>query len=185
MKQFRIKHCPTGYYLKNKTLSKTGKIYKSEKDNILNLGEDTVTISTTNKQFVDNTLNVINWRIYTDSLGNVYFADIPKSEFIIEYLSDEQEKPYRVKHKLSGLYYDSGYKLTEKGKTYLTNKNILSATKEDHIFICTLEGSKFYQQTKNIINWKKSNSPNVHDDRFVFANILKSEFELEPINLNS
>lgn len=57
-------------------------------------------------------------------------------------------KPYRIKHKSTGLYYQptvNGNNLSKTGKVYLTNNSVLSGT-DTFIFISFKETSKLYKE---------------------------------------
>lgn len=57
-------------------------------------------------------------------------------------------KPYRIKHKASGLYYQptsNGNNLSKTGKVYLTKNNVLSGT--DHfVYISLNEQGRSYKE---------------------------------------
>lgn len=67
-------------------------------------------------------------------------------------------KPYRLKHKPSGFYYQpttkGGNNLGKNGKVYLTGVNGLSAER-DPILITVKESSIAYKKTKDTMNWEK------------------------------
>lgn len=100
---YRIKHKPTGLYLgANNILSKNGKIYKKEGDNILekeysqeahgnkdskshsSIGH--ILVRTTEKsQIYKITDGKVKWNSYKEPLfKGMFWADIPKEEFEIE-----------------------------------------------------------------------------------------------------
>lgn len=57
-------------------------------------------------------------------------------------------KPYRIKHKLTGLYYQptvNGNNLSKTGKVYLTNNNVLNGT-DSFVFISLNEQGKLYKE---------------------------------------
>ena len=57
-------------------------------------------------------------------------------------------KPYRIKHKPTGLYYQptvNGNNLSKKGKVYLTNNSVLKGT-DTFIFISLNERGKLYKE---------------------------------------
>ncbi len=67
-------------------------------------------------------------------------------------------KPYRLKHKPSGLYYQpskGGNNLSTKGKVYLTNVNGLSSQR-DPMYISVMKDSIAHKKTKDILPWEKS-----------------------------
>lgn len=57
-------------------------------------------------------------------------------------------KPYRVKHKASGLYYQptsNGNSLSKTGKVYLTKNNVLNE-KDTFVFISLNEQGRLYKE---------------------------------------
>lgn len=57
-------------------------------------------------------------------------------------------KPYRIRHKLTGLYYQptvNGNNLSKTGKVYLTNNSVLKGT-NTFIFISLNEQGKLYKE---------------------------------------
>ena len=105
---YRIKHTPTGlYYASGNELSKKGKVYKKEGDNILEKdysqeshgakdskscspkGFITVRINTENSPIYKMTKGIIKWeRCEYQKMFLGYTADLPKSEFEIEPYND-------------------------------------------------------------------------------------------------
>lgn len=63
---------------------------------------------------------------------------------------------YRLKHKLTGLYYQPGKNnLSKKGKIYTTNSNIITLYNNNPFIIGCKFDSQLYKQTKDILNWEK------------------------------
>lgn len=57
-------------------------------------------------------------------------------------------KPYRIKHKASGLYYQptsNGNTLSKTGKVYLTKNNVLNGT-DAFVYISLNEQGKLYKE---------------------------------------
>lgn len=57
-------------------------------------------------------------------------------------------KPYRIKHKASGLYYQptsNGNNLSKRGKVYLTKNNVLNGT-GTFVFISLNEQGRLYKE---------------------------------------
>ena len=60
-------------------------------------------------------------------------------------------KPYRIKHKPTGLYYQplvNGNNLSKKGKVYLTNNNVLNRT-NSFVFIAFNKRANFIEKMKD------------------------------------
>ena len=86
-------------------------------------------------------------------------------------------KPYRVKHKVSGLYYQptcNGNNLSKKGKVYLTKNNVLNGT---DIFV-------YISLNKEGRIWKKYGKffPTLKPYHFdMTGRVPKIEFEIEEL----
>ena len=179
---YRIKHSASGYYYAGGgRLSKTGKTYTSEKDNILdksykdsNSTEDTICIYmvSANSPVYKATKDTIKW---VKGAMDLYHADIPKSEFEKETIGSSVSS-YKVKHKPTGLYFSTGSKLNNKGKIY-TNKSILDGPDKEIMVCADSPISSFYKNTKDIIKWEKliGGKGNIWFRAF----IPKDEFEKE------
>ncbi len=86
-------------------------------------------------------------------------------------------KPYRLKHKPSGLYYQpskGGSNLSSSGKVYLTNVNGLSGQR-DPMTISVRYGSIAHKKTKDILLWEKS----TYKYRCMTCKVPHSDFEKE------
>lgn len=185
MKQYRIKHEPSGYYwAPGGKLSKIGKVFTDETKDILakvhkdsNSTEDAVSIYmvSANSPLFKKTQGTIHW-VEDRVLGGLYYAHIPKDEFVREEVGTQ--KSYKVRHKKSGLYYAGGYKLNGKGKIY-AGKSVLD-DKEDKLFV--VDDSKThttYEVTKDVVNWEKRIDG--QGSTYYAAYISKNEFEKEMI----
>lgn len=90
-------------------------------------------------------------------------------------------KPYRLKHKPSGLYYQpttkGGNNLGKNGKVYLTGVNGLSAV-SDPILVVVKGNSIAYNKTKDTLPWVKCTWRS--NDKMCY--IPHSDFEKENIN---
>lgn len=86
-------------------------------------------------------------------------------------------KPYRVKHKASGLYYQptsNGNSLSKTGKVYLTNNNVLSGT-DTFVFISLNEQSRIYKEYGKFFPTLKT----YH--LYMTGRVPKFEFEIEEL----
>ena len=89
-------------------------------------------------------------------------------------------KPYRVKHKPIGLYYQpakGGNNLSECGKVYLTSNNPLSMDRGcDYIWIDLKVNSRLYQKHKDSL-------PELEECRYdgskMSGRVPKDKFEVE------
>lgn len=86
-------------------------------------------------------------------------------------------KPYRIKHKPTGLYYQptvNGNNLSKTGKVYLTNNSVLRGT-DTFIFISFKETSKLYKEFGKFFPTLKS------DHASMVGRVDKTEFEKEEL----
>lgn len=184
MKQYRIKHEPSGYYwAPGGKLSKIGKVFTDETKDILakvhqdsNSTEDYVCVYmvTANSPLFKSTQGIIDWVEDKELGGGLYHAEIPKDEFVREPVNAGGS--YKVKHKKSGLYYAGNFKLNEKGKLY-AGKSVLD-DKEDTILV--IDDSKThstYEATKSMLDWETEIDG--RGDTYYRVRIPKSEFEKE------
>lgn len=84
-------------------------------------------------------------------------------------------KPYRIKHKLTGLYYQptvNGNNLSKTGKVYLTNNSVLKGT-NTFIFISLNKQGKLYKEYGKYFPTLKP------DHLYMTGRVDKSEFEKE------
>lgn len=86
-------------------------------------------------------------------------------------------KPYRIKHKPTGLYYQptvNGNNLSKKGKVYLTNNSILKG-RNTFIFISLNEQGKLYKEYEKYFPTLKP------DHLYMTGRVPKTEFEKEEL----
>lgn len=86
-------------------------------------------------------------------------------------------KPYRIKHKSTGLYYQptvNGNNLSKTGKVYLTNNSVLKGT-DTFIFISLNERGKLYKEYGKYFPTLKP----YHLD--MAGRVAKTEFEKEEL----
>jgi hypothetical protein len=86
-------------------------------------------------------------------------------------------KPYRIKHKPTGLYYQptvNGNNLSKTGKVYLTNNSVLKGT-NTFIFISLNEQSKLYKEYRKCFPTLKP------DHLYMIGRVPKTEFEKEEL----
>lgn len=86
-------------------------------------------------------------------------------------------KPYRIKHKPTGLYYQptvNGNNLSKKGKVYLTNNNVLKG-RGTFIFISLNEQGKLYKEYEKYFPTLKP------DHLYMTGRVDKTEFEKEEL----
>ena len=86
-------------------------------------------------------------------------------------------KPYRVKHKASGLYYQptcNGNSLSKKGKVYLTKNNVLNG-KDTFVFISLNEQGRLYKVYGKFFPTLKP----YH--LYMTGRVPKTEFEIEEL----
>lgn len=88
-------------------------------------------------------------------------------------------KPYQIKHKATGLYYQpsvNGTNLSANGKVYLTRRNPLTVNDNmDYIGISIMENSYAFKKHHETLGLEVTNNP-WHQ---FFFRIPKSEFEQE------
>lgn len=89
-------------------------------------------------------------------------------------------KPYRVKHKETGLYYQpakGGNNLSERGKVYMTNSNPLSMDRGcDYIWIDLKDNSLLYKKHKDCLPELKECG---YDSSKLSGRVPKEKFEVE------
>ena len=86
-------------------------------------------------------------------------------------------KPYRIKHKPTGLYYQplvNGNNLSKTGKVYLTNNNVLNGT-DSFVFIAFNKKSKLYRENERFFPSLKPYYA------FMTGRVPKTEFEKEEL----
>lgn len=86
-------------------------------------------------------------------------------------------KPYRIKHKATGLYYQplvNGNNLSKTGKVYLNWMDVLNGT-DNYIFISFNPSSKLYNDYKSFFPDGSSVG------RLFTCRVLKTEFEKEEL----
>ena len=86
-------------------------------------------------------------------------------------------KPYRIKHKASGLYYQpisNGNNLSKTGKVYLTTRNVLNGT-DPFVYISLNEQGRLYKEYGKF--FPTLNSYNV----YMTGRVPKTEFEIEEL----
>ena len=86
-------------------------------------------------------------------------------------------KPYRIKHKASGLYYQptsNGNSLSKTGKVYLTKNNVLKGT-DPFVYISLNEQGKLYKEYGKFFS---TLSPY---QLYMTGRIPKTEFEIEEL----
>ena len=86
-------------------------------------------------------------------------------------------KPYRIKHKATGLYYQSlvnGNNLSKTGTVYLNGMDVLNGT-DNYIFISFNTSSKLYNDYKSFFLDGSCNG------RLFTCRVLKTEFEKEEL----
>ena len=86
-------------------------------------------------------------------------------------------KPYRIKHKASGLYYQpaiNGNNLSKTGKVYLAKNNVLSG-KDTFVFISLNEQGRLYKEYGKLFPTPKP------DDLYLIYRVPKTEFEIEEL----
>lgn len=80
-------------------------------------------------------------------------------------------RPYRIKHIPTGLYYKPGdISLSQTGKVYLSNSNILTYATGDEICISCRRGSRLQKATRDKIKWVESKFSNRRSIAFVPRN---------------
>lgn len=86
-------------------------------------------------------------------------------------------KPYRIKHKASGLYYQptcNGNNLSKTGKVYLTKNNVLNGT-DTFVYVSLNERGRIYKEYGKFF-------PTLNpDDLYLICRIPKTEFEIEEL----
>ena len=86
-------------------------------------------------------------------------------------------KPYRIKHKPTGLYYQptiNGNNLSKTGKVYLTNNSVLKGT-DTFIFISLNEEGRLYKKFEKYFPTLKP------DHLYMTGRVSKTEFEKEEL----
>lgn len=86
-------------------------------------------------------------------------------------------KPYRIKHKPTGLYYQptvNGNNLSKTGKVYLTNNSVLKG-RGTFIFISLNEQGRLYKEYKKYFPTLKL------DPLYMTGRVDKTEFEKEEL----
>ena len=86
-------------------------------------------------------------------------------------------KPYRIKHKATGLYYQplvNGNNLSKTGKVYLNGMDVLNGT-DNYIFISFNPSSKLYKDYKLFFLNGDRNG------RLFTCRVLKTEFKKEEL----
>ena len=86
-------------------------------------------------------------------------------------------KPYRIKHKPTGLYYQptvNGNNLSKTGKVYLTKNNVLNG-KDTFIYISLNEQGRLYKEYKKYFPTLKP------DPLYMTGRVDKTEFEKEEL----
>lgn len=86
-------------------------------------------------------------------------------------------KPYRIKHKSSGLYYQptvNGNNLSKTGKVYLTKNNVLNGT-DTYAYISLNKRGRIYKEYGKIFPTLKP------DHVYMTGRVSKEEFEKEEL----
>lgn len=86
-------------------------------------------------------------------------------------------KPYRIKHKPTGLYYQptvNGNNLSKTGKVYLTKNNVLNG-KDTFVYISLNEQGRLYKEYKKYLPTLKP------DPLYMTGRVSKIEFEKEEL----
>ena len=86
-------------------------------------------------------------------------------------------KPYRIKHKQTGLYYQptvNGNNLSKTGKVYLTKNNVLNV-KDTFVYISLNEQGKLYKKYGKYFPTLKP------DHLYMIGRVSKTEFEKEEL----
>ena len=86
-------------------------------------------------------------------------------------------KPYRIKHKASGLYYQptcNGNNLSKTGKVYLTKNNVLNGT-DTFVYISFNEQGRLYKKYAKFFPTLKPYP------LYMTGRVPKSEFEKEEL----
>lgn len=86
-------------------------------------------------------------------------------------------KPYRIKHKPTGLYYQptvNGNNLSKTGKVYLTKNNVLNV-KDTFVYISLNEQGKLYKKYGKYFPTLKP------DHLYMIGRVAKTEFEKEEL----
>lgn len=86
-------------------------------------------------------------------------------------------KPYRVKHKASGLYYQpmsNGNNLSKTGKVYLTKSNVLNGT-NPFVYIFLNEQGRLYKEYGKFFPTLKPYHV------YMTGRVPKTEFEIEEL----
>lgn len=86
-------------------------------------------------------------------------------------------KPYRIKHKPTGLYYQptvNGNNLSLTGKVYLTKNNVLNG-KDTFVYISLNEQGRLYKEYKKYFPTLKP------DPLYMTGRVSKIEFEKEEL----
>ena len=86
-------------------------------------------------------------------------------------------KPYRIKHKASGLYYQptsNGNNLSKTGKVYLTKNNVLNGT-DPFVYISLNGQGRLYKEYAKFF-------PTLKDYHlYMTGRVSKTEFEIEEL----
>lgn len=85
-------------------------------------------------------------------------------------------KPYRIKHKASGLYYQptvNGSNLSKTGKVYLTKNNALNGT-DPFVWISLNERGRIYKEYGKFF-------PTLKPDLYMTGRVPKTEFEIKEL----
>lgn len=92
------------------------------------------------------------------------------------------KKPYRIKHKASGLYYQPASNhnnLTKNGKVYMTNNSLLMLNNSyDYISISVRKGTKVHNILEKLMPLKGVEE---FFGKAVYYRVPKSEFEKEEL----
>lgn len=86
-------------------------------------------------------------------------------------------KPYRIKHKASGLYYSpasNGNNLSKTGKVYLTKNNVLNGT-DTYVYISLNERGMIYKEYRKLFPTLKPYHV------YMTGRVPKTEFEKEEL----
>ena len=87
-------------------------------------------------------------------------------------------KPYRIKHKPTGLYFQpshDGTNLSTQGKVYMNKINPLSMNRgQDYIYVGVREGTRVFKKFHTLLGLEEKGCYHQHGMR-----IPKSEFEQE------
>ena len=87
-------------------------------------------------------------------------------------------KPYRIKHKPTGLYYKPNSPLSKKGKVYMNKSNVLNYFSGDFVILTLDVNKKLYSQFKSYFAEQIFTDAHTRNSTY---KIPKTDFEIEEL----